>query len=208
MAPIYDTDLEDERWEKEGWKNFELWEKISQRLKKKRRIIVFAVVLIFLFLSSVPVYWDRLPYWEGLSLSYQLRTEILNLKKSAVVEHRAFRLRFIDDADGNGLSYVVESLVSCQSTNAQFVREGTFYVGVFDSEVKRVGKSDAALYNLQEVADELCYDPIEGAYYGSLEKDKALFVFSRANDLTSEDKRVDRVRFITVEKLTAEISFN
>jgi len=124
MAPIYDTDVEQERFEKEEWKNFELWEKIEQRLRKKRRLIIFLSIILFFILSSIPIFMDRKPYWKAVSLSLSFTKEILSLKKQAILEHKAMRLRFLNDPQQPPGAYVIERMVHCRSEKAEVIKTG------------------------------------------------------------------------------------
>src|SRR5262245_34313847 len=102
MVPIHDTDVASERWSKAEWEHYELWEKIEQRYRRRRRLWILGTVAVFVALSSIPVIMDRWPHWASVTASRKLASEINALKRDASIEHQAFRLRF----EGKGaLSY-------------------------------------------------------------------------------------------------------
>ena len=83
LAPIHDTDLAKERWEKDDWKNFELWEKLEVRFRRYRMKWVIATVLVFLLISTIPVLKARTLKWNTLEASQVLARELNRLKKEA-----------------------------------------------------------------------------------------------------------------------------
>lgn len=206
MAPIYDTDLEEDRFEKEEWKNFELWEKINLRLKKQRRLVVISAIILFFLLSSISVIIDRAPYWKTVSLAAEFSKELIALKRQAVLEHKAIRIRFLPESQEG--EYVIERLVHCQSESAEIVRSGFLQLQYLGSMVKKLSQKDAEHLQIGRVSDQFCYAPLDGAFYGQLESNKAVFAFVFVKDLTLEKPRSDRITVLTVENLTADISFN
>ena len=50
MVPIHDTDVAEERWSQAEWENYELWEKVELKLKRKKQLWILATFLVFLAL--------------------------------------------------------------------------------------------------------------------------------------------------------------
>jgi len=60
----------------------------------------------------------------------------------------------------------------------------------------------------REVSNEFCFSPIEGIGFGQNNDEKSVFAFVFVKDLTEEGMRLDRMTVISINNLTAEISFN
>src|SRR6185437_11560801 len=97
MVPIHDSDVGEQRWSKSEWENYELWEKVELRLKRQKRLWVFATIVIFLGLSAVPIVIERWPKWSSRSMAVTLAREINRMKRDSSIGRSAFRLRFVDE---------------------------------------------------------------------------------------------------------------
>lgn len=200
MAPIYDSDIAEERWAKEEWSRYELWEKVELKLRRHKRLWIAGTVLVFLGLSSIPLVIEQRPKWRALSASRQLAQQINSLKKEASLEHLAFRIAFRNDGT---LSYDIDKGASCaaiEAGQATRVREGELRsTGEPLQLLDRQAGESAGIPGLQT---SLCYDPVSGAPAGA---EASGFALIPARDLT--EKRTDRVSVLLVSGPSAELSF-
>lgn len=199
MAPIYSTDLESERWKEDEWKHLELWEKLEQKEQRKRRIWIIVTAVVFLILSSIPVFMDLAPKWKTLSLSRHFAVEMNRLKKDAGLFHQSYRIRF-DHEDS--LKYVIESADRCDSKEWTLVRENSLS-NIADPKLYKIVRADLANeLSLRGLVTSFCYDVVSG----SSEESLTGLGFIPVNDLTIG--RLDRLSIVFLKGQQAEISFN
>ncbi len=205
MCPIHETDRAQERWSRDEWKYLELWEKLEQRLKKFKRYWIYATVVLFLILSSIPVVIERLPHWKALKLSRSLAEEVAQLKLLASTTRKAHRLRFLDQSL---LVFQIESAASCESTEAEFVpiRAGALTSENEKNKVVLLNSEQAQQNQIPGVLTSICYDPVAGAQGLSQNEDLAGFALIPVKDLT--EMRMDRIAILLLKGPSAEISFN
>jgi hypothetical protein len=203
MAPIYDSDVAEERWSQSEWSRYELWEKVEHRLRRNKRFWVGLAVLIFLSISSLPVAMDQRPRWMALSIARELALEINRLKLEASLTHQAYRIRF----DGSGsLEYVVSKAENCGSSSFQETRKGTLAAGKKVDSFLLLNEQKAGEAGIPGVVTELCYDPLQGSSPSTLGKESVGFAIAPANDLTA--RRFDRLAILLVSGPSAEVSFD
>ena len=144
MVPIHDTDLAEKRWSDEEWRQFELWEKIEVRFKRRRRRWIAVVAVLFLILASVPTVMARWPKWASFHAVRKVAEEVNRMRKDAIIQEASFRLSL--DAEP-GLSYRVEKAERCDAPAQawQVVRDGKLLTS-------RLGKLVA--HHLQVLASE------------------------------------------------------
>jgi hypothetical protein len=202
MAPIYDTDLADERFAKDEWNRYELWEKVEVRLRRRKRLWVGATCLVFLCLSSVPIVMDRLPKWRALAASRRLGQEINRIKREASREHAAFRIRF---AGQGSLEYAVERASSCSDQSPRVERRGSLIMGSTASGFALLTPEQGSSLGVQGFSDSICYDYLAGS--DAILRDRPLVGFGIApvNDLA--EGRSDRLAILLASGPSAEISF-
>ncbi len=111
MAPIYDTDVAEKRWQDRTWTDFELWEQIELRLRRRKRLWIGFTVITFLFLCSIPVFIERGPKWASFITARRLAQEIEAIQREANQTQNAHRLRI-----QSGSEVVIERAESCDST--------------------------------------------------------------------------------------------
>jgi hypothetical protein len=123
MVPIHDTDLAEKRWSDEEWRQFELWEKIEVRFKRRRRRWIGVVAILFLILASVPTVMARWPKWASLHAVRKVAEEVNQMRMDAIIQEASFRLT-LDTAPG--LGYRVERAERCNAPaqDWQIVRDG------------------------------------------------------------------------------------
>jgi hypothetical protein len=203
MAPIYDSDVAEERWSQSEWSRYELWEKVEHRLRRNKRFWIGLAVLIFLSISSIPVAIDQRPRWAALSLARELALEINRLKLDASLQHQAYRIRF----DGPGsLDFVVEKAESCSSAAFEEARKGALLSGKGSVPFQLLNRQKAGEAGIPGVVTEFCYDPLQGNSNVLQSKESVGFAIAPANDLTAN--RFDRLAILLVSGPSAEVSFD
>ncbi|MEK6706095.1 MAG: hypothetical protein AABZ06_09925 [Bdellovibrionota bacterium] len=207
MAPIYDTDLEKERWIKAQWENYELWEQIEAKLRRRKRIWIATTVFIALLIFSIPVVIERKAKWLGQVTLRDLAREINSIKVAASLEHSAFRISFDESGQLNyQLSYRIDRMKSCGEPGAsgEFVRSGSLDGGTGAERLVFLDMKRAEEMNLPGILNEFCYDPTLGSESALKGNELAAFAFIPANDLTG--RRSDRVSLLFLNGESAEIS--
>jgi hypothetical protein len=202
MAPIYDTDLAEERFSKDEWGRYELWEKVEVRLRRRKRLWIGAACFIFICLSSVPIVMDRSPKWKALAASRRLGQEINRIKRDASTQHAAYRLRF--KGDGN-LAYVIEKSENCSSAVASSEREGALVYGNDASQFTLVSPKTGDELGISGFVESICYDYLSGSDAILRGEPLVGFGIMPVNDVT--EKRTDRLAILLASGPSAEISF-
>jgi hypothetical protein len=200
MVPIHDSDIAETRWSQAKWERFELWEKIESRLRRKRRAWIGGTAVAFVLLAAIPVLRDRAPKWTSLTAIRRLASEINALKREAMAQRAAYRIRFKGEGS---LGYAVERSRSCAEPAFEPVREGNLLPGEGDQRL--VGPSDGIRLSLPNLAEELCFDYLSGNH--AVIRNRPVFGFgvAPARDLT--EPRTDRVSLLVVSGPSAELTF-
>lgn len=213
MAPIYESDVPEKRWNDSEWNQYEFWEKVEHRFRRNKRLWIASTVLVFLGLSSVPVMIDQRPRWGAVAGSRILAEELNRLKLQASVEHQAFRIRFVKN---DSLAYVVERLQTCRDLAASVVREGSI-LSQLPSVLKSVEKGYTLLtketgeeLGIPGLVTEYCYDPLTGSEPVARGQSQVGFGIAPVQDGVGEQKtgRVDRLAVLLISGVSAELSFD
>jgi hypothetical protein len=200
MAPIHETDLAADRWEKAQWSQYELWERLEVRLRRRKLLWIAATLAVFLALSSIPIIIDRTPKWAAMSAARRLAQVVGGLKGEASTQHRAYRVRF--GSEGS-LQYTIEKVASCtDSVSGEVVRSGDLGRGDLVLLTPEQGLS----LQIPEVVNSLCYDPYTGSSPAAQGKPLVGFAILSAKDLTTG--RTDRLSVLLVQGPSAELSFD
>ena len=162
MAPIHDTDLASDRWAKAEWEQYELWEKIELKLRRRKWLGIAATACVFLGLSSIPIVMDHRPKWTAVALSRHLADQIGALKRDAAISHRAFRIRFAGDGSTD---YVVESAFSCNGGDLAWskVRIGSLQAKATVQDFAVLSSAQGRSLGVPGLVETLCYDPQAGS---------------------------------------------
>ncbi len=214
MAPVHDTDLENERWSQDEWRYFELWEKVEKRLRKKQRKIILLTMVVALIFSSVPVWIDRSIKWKGLSAIREVASLINHYKKESALQKRSFQLEFLSDPKPH---VNVVALTQCQ--NGRILDFQKMY------PLENFNKpSDGGSFRFlaSEVAEQLglpgattsiCLDHLTGVQVTSAEGQKpakitplSAIILAPVKDLATS--RLDRVSILMMKGKNGDISFN
>lgn len=161
MAPIYDSDIAEERWSKEEWRNFELWEKIERRVLKKKRLWIALTAVAFVILSAIPVVMERAPKWRALYGMRNLAKAMGEVRWRAVRSKKPHRLLIESEA----LSYKIFQVESCDSEEAENVEvpEQKLFSEKWNSgDLMFLDKEGAETLGLGAVTLTYCYDPVKG----------------------------------------------
>jgi hypothetical protein len=204
MAPIHRTDVDESRFEQDEWRNYELWEKLAHRERKKKKLWIFATGAVFLLLSSVPVVMERMPKWQSLAASRRLAVLLNSVKREAALEHAPYRLRFVNA--GVDLAYVIERVESCPPP------PGSEGVIIHTGEIARVrgvlaliAPEEGPHFGLDGLLQEFCYDSIEGTARMLDEKPLGGFAIAPVNDLANGS--LDRASIVLIDGKEGELSF-
>ena len=202
MAPVYDTDVSNDRWSKEQWRNYELWEKVEARLRRQRRTWVFAACAVFVGLLSVPVFVESLPHWRAIAASRLLSNEISWMKHQVALSHKAMQLRFVSDTD-----YVIEMADRCRDQGMSEIRSGKLFQ---NGGFMVIRPEQAAELGLSGLVDRFCFDPYKGNAIYKQTQQAVGFALVPATDLTDRhgERRLNRVAVTLLTGPSAEISFD
>ena len=192
-----DSDLAKDRWIEEEWRNFELWEKLEQKQRRRTRAWIFGTVVLFVLLSAVPVLIVRGPQWRGAYLSKDLALLLSSLKRDAALDHAAYRVRFLGDGS---LDYVVEKIVDCHSSKAKVVRSGSLSSKPWVEEYRLLSPNEGKDLNIPGLVETFCYDSVDGAV-----DSVTGFGLMPVKDLT--DGRTDRISVLLVRGVNADLKF-
>ncbi|MCM2321641.1 MAG: hypothetical protein NDJ90_00085 [Oligoflexia bacterium] len=199
MAPIYESDIAEERFARSEWNHYELWEKVEVRLRRHRRLWIAGTVVLFLVLSSVPTVVDQRPKWASLGAIRVLGQELNRLKREAALGHSAYRLRF---AGEGSLDFTVEKTANCLATQGESVRTGTLRKSGI--ALSLLNEAQGAAIGVPGLKEGFCFDPLLGAEGSSAAGTLGGFAIIPAKDLT--EGRNDRLSVLLLNGPTGEVS--
>lgn len=198
MAPIYDSDLAESRWREAEWQNFELWEELERRFRRRRRLWIAATAALFVCLLSIPPVLEWLPRWQAMGLARSLASELGDLKRDVAQSRQAVRLRF----EAGTLRYVIERAPSCDHAGAwASVRRGELGSAEQVEQYRVLRPSEARELGLVRVRDQLCFDPLRG----HVDPELSGFALLTAKDLTVG--RLDRAALVVLSGPSALLAF-
>lgn len=178
----------------------ELHEKIIVRERRRRRILISIALTLFLVLSAVPVYQERLPKWESLESARKIATEVERLKTESIRLKKPLKLFLLESGE-----IQVESVVDCEAGTGigqgEKLTVSDWRAGNGNLSILPV--AEAKKLNLNLVVDQICFDPVNGLGQA---KSKKVLVVLPVKDLA--ESRLDRAAYVEVESATARISIN
>ncbi len=204
MVPIHESDVAENRWKEDDWRQFELWERIENRFRRKRLWIIFAVSVVFVAILSIPVIRDRMPKWTALSAVHYLAVEVNKMKVDAASSGTPSRLR-IENSEA-GPAYSIEKVDSCISPVRiePIARGQVFQDPSVGSNYLTLEAEAANTLGLERVTQSICYDPILDPVSDSTPGVSArAFGIITVKDLA--ERRLDRITFMNFSGLFAEI---
>ena len=203
MVPIHDTDLEQERWSKSAWENYELWEKVEGRLKRQRALWILATTIVVLVLSAVPIAVDRWPKWMTRSAARVLAQEVNRVKREATIDKTAYRIRFVSEGD---LFYSVEKVLNCSAQSGELIRSGSLKTRARNEKFSWISSEKGREIGIPGLVNEFCYDYLAGSG-SALRGDPVVgFGIIPVNDLAGN--RMDRLSILLLTGTSAEASFD
>lgn len=205
MVPVHESDVAENRWKESEWRQFELWERIELRLRRKKTWTILAVVVVFIAILSISVFQDRMPKWRALKATRMLAVRANQMKVDAASLGVPLRLRIENSVTGP--LFVIERVASCQESAAGIPQEwgrgpvfrrtevGELYTVLSPEIAREVG--------LERVSQSLCYDPTPPEAVSELVQ--AVGILS-VKDLA--ERRLDRASFLNFSGLFADIDFD
>lgn len=179
------------------WRDFELYEKIRVRDRRKRFWTIALTTLGFLGLCSVPVVTERLPKWQSLDAALQLSIELEHMKTRAIQEKRSAVLRFLDSG-----RYRVEFVSDCASKQSPELEKEASWADQAGA-LKVLTLPELGRHAITLGAEEICFDPVYGL---SEVKGRKVLVIAPVKDLS--EGRLERASYVELEGESAKISIN
>jgi hypothetical protein len=202
MVPIHDTDLAEERFNQAEWDNYELWEKVEVRLRRRKWVWICGVALLFFALSSVPTLLERAPKWRAMSATRRLAEKVGWLKRQAAIEHRAYRIRFME---ADGAEYVIEKSPHCNELAWAFVASGSLIAPRFAEGYRVLSPEQGQKLGVPGLLQSICYDALNGAGVDPVSGVSGIGVIP-VKDLA--EGRSDRLSILFIGGASANLSFD
>jgi hypothetical protein len=204
MVPIHDTDVAEERWSKGEWENYELWEQVEHRLKRKRRYWILGTGVVFLMVSSVPIILDRWPKWVTRTAVRRLAHEINQVKREASIHRTAYRLRIVDKGP---LEFQVEKVTSCSQPNeGEPIRSSSLLKDSLKTGYTWLMPSMGSSVGIPGLVREFCYDAYTGS--GPVQSGEPVVGFGVVPVKDLAEKRLDRLSVLLLSGPSGENSFD
>jgi hypothetical protein len=205
MVPIHESDVAENRWKDDEWRQFELWEKLEQKARRKRSWTIIAAAVVFVSILSVPIFQDRIPKWRALGATRGLAVRANQMKVDAASLKLPLRLR-LENSD-SGPRFVIEKVASCASDSAapgEIWGQGVVFRDAhLGSRYAVLSAAQAGELGLERVKEAVCYDP--AGLDLSSDGVKAVGILP-VKDLA--EGRLDRASFLNFSGLFAEIGFD
>lgn len=202
MAPIYDSDIAEQRYSKAEWNHYELWEKVEVRIRRHKYLWIAGTAVVFIILSSIPIIVDQRPKWISLSATRQLAQELNWLKRDASLSRAAYRLRFAGDGK---LTFVVEKAESCFSPSGTAIREGALLPEQHAGQFALMNRVQGEAAGVPGLTEAFCYDSLAGSEPAVRGEKASGFAVIPSEDLTN--RRFDRLSVLVISGPSAEPSF-
>lgn len=191
------VDDDADRWRDEEWRDFELWEKIDQRNRRRRRMWILSAVLVFVLINAVPVVRDSWNRWKAGRIARAVASEIQGLRRRAVLGRTPMKLRFT----GNALEFITEKVPYCgDRVEGTEIARASIPKG---EGYSLVAPSSGAGMNVPGLVNEYCYDPLLGTVLSS----DGLSAFAVAADSDLEAEKLDRFAFVLFSDEEISIGF-
>ncbi len=204
MAPIYESDVAEERWSKTEWNHYELWEKVEQRVRRTNRLWIAGTVVVFLVLSSIPIVMQKGPKWATLGSLRTLGETINAMKAEAAIEHAPLRIRFPGDGS---LNYQVEKVEHCGENvpPGKMVRSGSLVKPGQAADYVLLSRARGESLGVPGLIEEFCYDPLSGSLPAKRGETITGFAVIPSVDLAAG--KLDRLSVLLLNGDSAEVSF-
>lgn len=194
----------DERLDDRNFLEGELHEKIVVRERRRKRILVSLALVLFLFLSGIPVYQERLLKWQSLEAARRIAVEIEKLKTESIQLKKPLKMSLLANGE-----LQIEAVTDCEAASAAVsvpVQTEKLHVKNWrdvEEQLSILPVEEAKKMKLNLVVDHLCFDPVSGLAQSKMKK---VFVVLPVKDLA--ESKLDRASYVEVESATARISIN
>jgi hypothetical protein len=179
MAPLYDSDLAENRWKEAEWHYFEFQEDIERRERRKRLLWIAATSIVFLLLTAFPVVRERTPAWKAQEAGLRYAMLLNDLKREAGSRKAAVRIVYERDSE----RLVFEMAASCRAPVSEWKRLREVLPSEWiDSSVRFLTAEEGARLGFTGLVDEVCYDPL-AAGNGDLRESQRGLAFAPRADL-------------------------
>lgn len=217
MVPFHESDVAENRWKEDEWRQFELWERIEIRLRRKRTWTIAGVIVLFLGILSIPIIQDRAPKWRALGAMRALAVRVNQMKVDASSLGVPLRLRL--EVSDHGPNYVIERVKNCKepptsvgsAENQEWSRGPIFSSEAIGRGYTLLSTEEGKRHGLERVVDSFCYEPALLANGDEESPQTPSRVYQAMGILTAKDLtdgRLDRVAFLNFSGLSAEIDFD
>ncbi len=196
MAPVHDTDLAEKRWNEAEWEHYELWEKIEQRFRRRKRFWISGTAILFLLISAVPIVRDRSAKWATLTQARRLSEQVNHIKLEASRARAPYRIRF-----ESGVDFKIERLATCADSQGALVRSGS--LGSFGAIVLSASQGEELA--VPGLTHQFCFDPLSGSEAARGLAPVLGFGLISAADFA--EKRTDRLSILILRGPSAEPVF-
>ena len=203
MVPIHDSDVGEQRWSNSEWENYELWEKVELRLKRRKRLWILATVIGVVFFSAIPTVMDRWPKWKTRSAARRLAQDIGKMKREASIERTSYRLQFVE---GGRFEYFIEKVKDCKAAGGEQVRSSLANAVVPGVEYALISSKMGQEFGIPGLIHSFCYSYLDGSVVSEYPDSIAGFGIISVKDLA--DKRLDRITLLILSGPSADVSFD
>jgi hypothetical protein len=203
MAPIHDSDVSEQRWSKSEWENYELWEKVESKLRRKKRLWILATGMVVICFSAIPIVIDRWPKWKTRTATRYLAQEINSMKREASMNRSSYRVVFLD---GQKLEFYIEKVRNCSDGSGEKVHYSDFNRILPSSEYTLIPPSVGAGLGVPGLIQRFCYDYLVGSIIQEFPNRISGFGIISVKDLA--EKRLDRASILLLSGPSAELSFD
>lgn len=205
MAPIYDSDVSEKRYETEAWENVELWEKIEARNRRRRRFWIFATILSAAIITAIPVFWDQSPHWAAKFAARQLATEIMRFK---TIVARTKKPHLFTFTQPDALEFSISEVGSCGNPPGIVNPPVQKLEGGDKGELTVLSPEQAKdILGVDHIVQSVCYDPVQGFWTTEGGAELRAFAIGPIPDLDPQKKRSNRIVLILISGKNGEISY-
>ena len=199
MAPIYESDVAENRWKEAEWHYFEFWEDAEKRARRRRTAWIGITVVLFLILTAWPVVRERSPLWASQDVARRFALELNRLKGEAGLRRTALRIR----SDANSQTFVLEQAARCDLPDSQWIPLRTISLSEWGAgETRLIPPAQALELGQPGLVDRFCYDSLSGMDLSRATSGLVGFGFAPSSDL--EQGSLERSFVLLVSGETGE----
>lgn len=189
MAPVFDTDVDQDQLE------IEFWEKVKTRVAYRKRLWIILTGVLFVILSTVPVWMDRAPKWRGQDVLRKVAESLQTELTASAVDKGIRRFRW----EPEGVLSVAR-VSRCDDANVLVESRIAFEL----EGLQVLDQQTAEGLGIPGVMDEFCYDPVRGPNY---QRDRP-WAFGVIPVKDVAEARLDRISLLFLQGDTVQIEFD